>query len=262
MVWDETVRMAAARFFDQAGHCHKAAGALLTTHLKGDAPARPGQFCKFWWQVLKETGHVKNRGKGGRPQKVPKPTATKISDAIIASVNSSSGGAYYCSIQEVLNQNPSLKEEVERLHVHSKTVERAVLRVNKEICKRRVKIQMELTPQQQEARRKFAAAMRRAPLYKRKAMVFIDESSLDLKQEGKALVYALKKKRLRPVTKKKATKKAMYHVHYVAAVMHGVGAVAFIPLTGTTGISKNYKVGLSLLTHFSDSDTWFLAKCW
>lgn len=171
MLWDETVRMAAARFYEQAGHCPKAAGAMLTAHLMGDGPARPGSFCKLWWQQWKKAGNVKNRGKGGRPKKVPESLARKIAKAITnkimprynATSSSRAPSINIASIEEVLNRHPSLGEAVQQLNVHRKTIARAVLRVRKDSIKRKVKIS-----KSKQSRKRQGGITRRGKLAARK----------------------------------------------------------------------------------------------
>ena len=85
--------------------------------------------------------------------------------------------------------------------------------------------------------------MRRLPKYKQKATMFIDECCFDLKRQGKETVFAVTGGKLPPKTSPHARKKARFHLHYLGAVMHGVGSVAFIPLTGTTDKPKVYTVG-------------------
>jgi hypothetical protein len=248
MPWDQSVRRAAVRFYEQAGHCQKEAGALLKAHLEGVAPAKPGKFCKDWWQRWRDNRSVESLPKPGRPPKVPRSLAAKIATEIEKNARSNTESAYFCSISDVVDQNPALKEEMGQLGAHPKTIERAVLKASPNLTKRKVKVQVQLSDQQKESRRKFAAAMKRCPQYKRNAMVFIDESSFDLKHESKSIVFAARGKSLPPRTSPHACKKARFHVHYLGAVMHGVGSVAFIPLTGTTGKPKLYKVGTASST--------------
>jgi hypothetical protein len=160
---------------------------------------------------------------------VPKSVAAKIATEIEGNARSNTESAYFCSILDGFNHNPALKEEVGHLGAHPRKIERAVLSVSPDLTKRRVKIQMHLLHQQRDSRRKFAAAMRRWPKYKRRAMVFI-ESSFDLKREGKSVVFASRGKSLPPRTSPHACKKAKFHVHYLCCHRAWCGINCIHPL--------------------------------
>lgn len=128
MKWDLSIRLAAASFYEQSDQCQKEAGDKLVAYLQGGkVPSKPGEFCRSWWQKLKETGSVENKQKSGRPGKIPESLAANIAAAIESDMNLPEP-KQYVSITEVLQAHPELNEEVVRLGVHVRTVRRALLK--------------------------------------------------------------------------------------------------------------------------------------
>ena len=242
MRWGIEVRSVAAAFYEQANADQKAAGQLLTTHLKGVGPSNPGRYCKAQWERLRLHGSLEDAPRSGRPRKVPKRLASRIGSGILREGGADEEPLYYENVQDFLDQKPQLNEEVQELRCHPRTLERAVHAEMPDLVTRKVKVNKKLSSEQKRARKKFAAWMRRLTKAELQAMVFVDESSFDLKREGSRAALVKKGRKLRPRTSEHAVKRSKWRIHYLGAVMHGVGHVGFFPVTGTEGLGKLYMV--------------------
>ena len=226
----------------QANYKAAKAAEMLVAHLKGDAPPRPGQFCKRWWTKLEKYGSTKDRPRCGRLRKVPASLAEEIADKIVGKLIPAGQSVYHTSLKGFLHAHPTIKQQVEQLGVHRRTLERAIRAADPDLVKRKVGIRKLLNNHQMDKRRKAAAQLRRIAKKKLRSTVFVDESSFELKREGGLSVYTKKGVRLPPITNSHVMKKAAYRVHYLAGVMHGVGSVGIFKLTGTTDHSRLYTV--------------------
>jgi hypothetical protein len=135
MRWSEEVRLAGARFYEEADRKAAKAGKMVAEYLRDQAPARAGFCCKRWWQKLNQTGSVVDIPPSGRPRKVPEELAKKIAKKILARRGAEAGGPV--NLQEVLDKHPRLKKEVERLMVHRQTLVRRIRAAEPALAKRK-----------------------------------------------------------------------------------------------------------------------------
>ena len=251
MYWPTDVRMAAARFFEQYGYCEKDAGVALTDHLQGKGPLKPGRFCKRCWAKRQKYGSVKDLPRKGRPRKLPAGVAQEIAEKIIGKPTPDGKAQYYGSIGSFLKQHPDLAQQVLEAGVSKSTIVRSMKRVEPKLMRKSVRIRKELPPKNVEARRRVAAQLRRQAMYKKRATIFVDESSFEFQLPDVDKAWGKRGEELPPKTSPHANKKAKIRVHYIAAVMHGIGSVGIYPLTGTTDWPPLYEVSTLTSTPFT-----------
>ena len=126
MGWPLDVRSAGARFYMQANYNAAKAGEMLVAHLKGDAFPRPGQLCKRWWTKLEKYGSTKDRPRCGRLRRVPAALAKEIADKIVGKLNPAGQSVYHTSLKGFLHAHPTIKQRVDQLGVHRRSLERAI----------------------------------------------------------------------------------------------------------------------------------------
>jgi len=136
MYWPEDVRMAAARFFEESGHCQRKAGAALLKHLQGDGPPRPGRFCKRWWAKLKKYNSVEDLPRKGRSRKLPSRVVKEIAEKIIGKPTPNGKARYYGSIGSYLKQHPDLAQQVKEAGVQKCTIVRSIKRVEPKLMRK------------------------------------------------------------------------------------------------------------------------------
>ena len=132
----EDLRMAAARFFEESGHCQRKAGAALLKHLQGDGPPRPGRFCKRWWAKLKKYNSVEDLPRKGRPRKLPSRVVEEIAEKIIGKPTPNGKAQYHGSIGSFLKQHPALAQQVKEAGVHKCTIVRSIKRVEPKLMRK------------------------------------------------------------------------------------------------------------------------------
>jgi hypothetical protein len=239
-------RVRAATLYAESGYNAKAAGEKLVSSTNGKVPKRPGEFCRAQYIKEQKHGSVKDRPIRGRPRKVPSALAKQIADEFILPDDSDGEPVYRENAEHVLDLNPALKRQVAQLGCHARTVTRAVKRIldgnNGDIEFRSVKRERRLTTHEKEARMRFAAKMRRCSKGQLHATVFVDESWFSLQPSGNIKVAVKKGASPRPSTDSAKKKRSQVKLHYLGAVMHGVGYNAFVITTGTTWLPRNYKV--------------------
>jgi hypothetical protein len=242
MYWPEDVRMAAARFFEESGHCQRKAGAALLKHLQGDGPPRPGRFCKRWWAKLKKYNSVEDLPRKGRSRKLPSRVVEETAEKIIGKPTPNGKAQCYGSVGSFLKQHPDLAQQVKEAGVQECTIVRSIKRLEPKLMRKSVRIRKELPPKNVAARRRVAAQLKRLAQYKRRATIFVDESSFEFQLPNVDKAWGIWGEELPPKTSSHANKKAKIRVHYIGAVMHGVGSVGIYPLTGTTCFPPIYEV--------------------
>lgn len=242
MGWPTDVRMLGARLYDQARQNAYVAGQKLTSLLKGNAPAEPGQFCKRWFKHYKQRGHVQDAPRSGRPRRVPDTLARDIAKRIIGNPSTTEPPTYYYSLRHFLHKNPDIQAQVATLGVTNRTIERSLRRADPSIRRRRPGRKKVLNPKQKKARRSIASILKRCPMYQLRSTVFVDEATLVLERAPNPLVYAQAGVPLPPDQDEHAGTRAKFKVHYIGAVMDGVGNVGMFKLTGTTGVICTYTV--------------------
>jgi hypothetical protein len=242
MGWPLDVRSAGARFYIQANYKATIAGDMLVAHLKGDAPQRPGQFCKRWWTKLEKYGSTKDRPRCSRLRRKPAALAKEIAEKIVGKLNPAGQSVYHTSLKGFLHAHPTIKQQVEHLGVPRRTLQRAIRAADPDLVKRKVGIRKLLNNHQMEKRRKAAAQLRRIARKKLRSTVFVDEASFEIKREGGLSVYAKTGVQLPPITNAHVMNKAASWVHCLGGVMHGVGSVGIFKLTGTTDHARLYMV--------------------
>eukprot|EP00884_Botryococcus_braunii_P011204 jgi/Botrbrau1/20084/Bobra.200_1s0087.1 len=109
------------------------------------------------------------------------------------------------------------------------------------IAFRSVKRQRRLTPDQKKARRNYCREGLRKGMKRLQATVFVDESNFDLQPTGRAKAAVMKGGEPQPYTDATAKKRSAIKIHYISAVMHGIGNVAFHLTSGTTWLPSRYK---------------------
>jgi hypothetical protein len=171
--------MAAARFFEESGHCQRKAGAALLKHLQGDGPPRPGRFCKRWWAKLQKYNSVEDLPRKGRSRKLPSRVVEEIAEKVIGKPTPNGKAQYYGSMGSSLKQHLDLAQQVKEAGVQKCTIVRSIKRVEPKLMRKSVRIRKELAPKNVEARRRVAAQLMRLAQYKRRATIFVDESSFE-----------------------------------------------------------------------------------
>jgi hypothetical protein len=147
----------------QANYNAAKAGEMLVAHLKGDAPPRPGQLCKRWWTKLEKYGSTKDRPRCGRLRRVPAALAKEIADKIVGKLNPAGQSVYHTSLKGFLHAHPTIKQRVDQLGVHRRTLERAIRAADPDLVKRKVGIRKLLNNHQREKRR--AAGLCRSRIF-------------------------------------------------------------------------------------------------
>lgn len=242
MPWPVSVRDAAARFFDLAGENAKRAGEMLSSFLKGEAPARAGEFCRRCYLRDKYFGSVEDRPRTGRPRKVPDELAKRIAAKLVGDKDSAGNTILHSSLRSCLDGDEEQKAQVHELGIHRTTLSRSLRRVEPNLVRRKVRIRRQLNEQQKKQRWQAAKKLKRLSKYELRATVFLDEATLELSADGGRTVYWHRGVDLPIATSKHIKRKAAFRVHYISGVLHGVGSVGIYKLTGTTGHPKKYKV--------------------
>jgi hypothetical protein len=173
---------------------------------------------------------------------VPARVAEEIAAKIIGKPTPDGKAQYYGSIGSFFKQHPDLAQQVMEAGVSKSTIVRSMKRVEPKLMRKSVRIRKELPPKNVETRRRVAAQLRRQALYKRRATIFVDESSFEFQLPDVDKAWGIRGKELPPKTSPHANKKAKIRVHYIAAVMHGIGSVGIYPLTGTKDFPPIYEV--------------------
>jgi hypothetical protein len=123
---------------------------MLVAHLKGDAPPRLGQFCKRWWTKLEKYGSTKDRPRCGRLRSVLAALAEEIAEKIVGKLNPDGQLVYHTSLKGFLHAHPTIKQQVEQLGVHRRTLERAIRAADPDLVKGKVGTRKLLNNHQKE----------------------------------------------------------------------------------------------------------------
>lgn len=236
-------RTRAATLFEAKNFSAAAAGKELGKDTKGRAPTRPAQFCKRQYDKFKLHGTAANRPIPGRSPKVPKKLVQEVVTALAPSEDAEGEPVYMESVGHALQANPSLKRKFAQIDAHPRTVTRAVAAgmAASRLQFSPVKRQARLNEEQKRARKKFCREALERGTKKLQARVFVDESSFDLRPTGKAIAATKKGEPPSPWTDPQQKKRSAISVHWIGAVMHGVGNVGFFLTTGTTWKRPRYK---------------------
>jgi hypothetical protein len=151
-------------------------------------------------------------------------------------------GEPFFDIREAAATDPQLEGQITQAHATMRTIRRAVQKANPSLTQTSVAMKPMLTEVQQEGRRAAAARLLRRGAKKLKWTVFADEASCEVTPMKKMKAWSKKGKPPPPINDAHKRNYKPMKLKWMGSVMHGVGAVEFQLLTGTTHFESAYKV--------------------
>jgi hypothetical protein len=96
-------------------------------------------------------GSTKDRPRCGHLRRVPAALAKEIAEKIVGKLNPAGQSVYHISLKGFLHAHPTIKQQVEQLGVHRRTLERAIRAADPDLVKRKVGIRKLLSNHQTTA---------------------------------------------------------------------------------------------------------------
>lgn len=233
------LRAAAISCFDRSGHDKVKAAQLMREECGASCPGHTTRFIETCARRYQERHDLRDRRRPGRPHKVKPETAARLAQIL---ERGREDGQPFFEIEEAMAADPRLEDEILESNATKRTIKNAVMSANHDLLHKTVDIKPLLTPQQLQGRRDAAARLLSSSAKKLNWTVFVDEASCEVAPLKRRKVWSVRGKLAPPITDKLKNIYKPMKLKWMGAVMHGVGAVSFQFLTGTTGFESPYKV--------------------
>jgi len=239
-----------------------------TTDAKAEAKAwflknaPKGYGCHNVWRTIEQwgtqfiaTGTVFDKRKSGRPTIITDEHANELADLLVEGTHIKVKGCSvwrgFRGLDEARLHKPRVQEILStyRHDLDLRSVQRRINQVAPWLpaCKRTVDFKTELDADTKAERQKVATKLSRKSLKELQGVVFIDAKKLHVKPGAGYRVYNKDDKLVvEDALLPKGKFTAGIVLYYYAAVNALVGVVMFGWVTGTTGITKNYKTMVCL----------------